>query len=186
MIVCWYILSRETDVDRVSESIFMLTEMKLKRWESRCQLKWKCRLSLVDIDLFTHYLSVLTHFVATPCSRTIKRYLSWHCHNCHDVTLSCVLWHEDTLSDNVPDTGPRGRPWAYLVQPSVPSHLRRSQKKRCHRDIRTHKNNLRGVRYLWLTSVWVEEFFPRLYIFLTPFHLSLTGYKSDGNLYTFI
>lgn len=28
--------------------------------------------------------------------------------------------------------------------------------------------------------------FSRLDIFLTPFHLSLMGYKSDGNLYTFI
>ena len=49
------------------------------------------------------------------------------------------------------------------------------KEKRCHRDRdRRHKNNLRGLRYLWLTSVWAEEFlFLRLDIFLTPFHLSL-------------
>ena len=66
-----------------------------------------------------------------------------------------------------------------LISPSFPQCTAlfsiEEKEKRCHRDTdRRHKNNLRGLRYLWLTSVWAEEFlFLRLDIFLTPFHLSL-------------
>ena len=64
--------------------------------------------------------------------------------------------------------------------------LNSRKKKRCHRETETGDIKIIFGGFVISDLHQSEEFFPRLDIFLTPFHLSLMGYKSDGNLYTFI